>query len=821
VKAFVRLALLGAGLALVALGAATPAAARERAGILSPRLAQLAAPRVGGFSDARQARAVGLPAEGAGSLQRDGRRVLVEMRFEAGVLARLDDLRRAGAEVLAASSRYQMATVAVKPGQLPALSAVPGAVSAGEVLAPVISAAPCQGAVVSEGDPQLAADTARADFGVDGSGVTVGIISDSFDADSGALTNAHGDELSGDLPGPVNPCGNTAKVNVLAETLSPSLATDEGRAMAQIVHDIAPGAAIDFATAEGGEIIFAQNIRALAKAGADVIVDDISYFEEPFFQDGPVAVAIDETVAEGIPYLTSAGNDNLENGENGTGERFASWETPGPYRDSPGCPPHLEAISVEAHPDHCLDFNPSEAVTDETFAITVEPHQELIADVQWTEPWFGVRADLDAYLLDSAEKPISGVGGTSDSVGKGEPGEGEPFEVVSWQNTSASPAQVKLAIDRCFSSKKQQEKEEGGCNPFADDSAMPGVKVILLENGRGVSATEYQKSLPPDVVGPTVYGHSGAAAAITVGAVPVTNSHEAERYTSRGPVKHLFGPVVGKAPAAALPPAEQTIAKPDLAASDCGRTTFFVPGPSGIRFCGTSAAAPHAAGVVALARQANPSATISQLRAGLAATAKQVGPAFGVDVVGAGLIDAHTAIDEIALPPKISFVNPVAATNDSTPSIAFTANRPVTFSCSLDGAPLAPCSSPFTPEEPLPDGPHGLLVQGIDLSGRIGARELPFVVDTVPPRTFFLAHPRRNLRTHGRGARAVFRFGSNDAAAGFICRVDGGLFRFCARVLSRRFGPGVHTVRVKAFDQAGNVDPTAAVYRFRVRRLRG
>ena len=145
----------------------------------------------------------------------------------------------------------------------------------------------------------------------------------------------------------------------------------------------------------------------------------------------------------------------------------------------------------------------------------------------------------------------------------------------------------------------------------------------------------------------------------------------------------------------------------------------------------------------------------------------------------------------------------------------------MTFSCSLDGSALAPCSSPFTPEDPLRDGPHGLLVRGIDLSGRLGTRELQFTVDTVAPRTFFRSQPRKNIRTHSRRVRASFRFGSDDETAVFICRVDGGLFHFCEPFISRRFGAGLHTVRVKAFDPAGNVDPSAAVYRFRVKRLGG
>ena len=56
---------------------------------------------------------------------------------------------------------------------------------------------------------------------------------------------------------------------------------DEGRAMAQLVHDLAPGAELavaDYANSEEG---FADRIRALRAAGANVIVDDITYGSEP------------------------------------------------------------------------------------------------------------------------------------------------------------------------------------------------------------------------------------------------------------------------------------------------------------------------------------------------------------------------------------------------------------------------------------------------------------------------------------------------------------------------------------------------------------
>jgi hypothetical protein len=753
------------------------ASALRVAGRLSPRLAKLATPALRDASPDRQAKALGLT---AGGLSRHGRRVLVNVRFDAGALSAGTDLREAGGELIAAGARDQRVTVAVPPAHLHAIAAVPGVAGVTPVLSPVTAATTCpSGSIVSEGDAQLRAKAAReANPGLDGSGVTVGILSDSFNQASvdeegkPIATKATDDVKSADLPGIGNECGNTTPVLVLKKEANASEASDEGRAMAQIVHDLAPGANLEFASAFNGETAFAENISLLAKAKAKVIADDVFYYEEPFFQDGPVAVAVREAVEGGATYFSAAGNDNLIDDE---GHDIGSWETP-EYRDSQSCPPAVQAVAGE-NASHCLDFNPGAAL-DRTFGIKVEAGATLALDLQWDEPWNGVGTDLDAFLLDAAGNRIEGAESREDNIGVSQ----TPVEVLEWANASSSTKTVQLVVNRV----------SGGA---------PRVKLALLENGGGVSATEYPRSSGEDVVGPTIFGHSGSASAISVAAVPFNRS-EPEPYSSRGPVIHSFGPVEGTAPAAPIGPPGEVVSKPDLAATDCGKTTFFAFLFSGFwHFCGTSAAAPHAAAVAALMLDAEPAADPEEVRAALVASAAELkaGPTtYGPCEVGAGLVEAVGAVEDVLDPPAGAGQSCEPPESEVDPEEAA---APGNWGSEV---PPAPSGRSITPIYTPPSQPEE----------EEEAKRVP------NPRTFFLQRPSKIIRTRHQQAKAVFRFGSNESDASFVCRVDGSFFRPCAARLARRFTLGWHVVKVAARDAAGNGDKTPAGYSFKVKRVR-
>jgi hypothetical protein len=808
---------------LLALAVAPAAANAAQASPLSPRLVVLSSPAVRALGPARQSRKVGLTPSGAGSLLRHGRRVLVDVHFAGGAAGHAAALAATGANVVEVSSEYQTVTVAALPGQLPAVAAVPGVEAVQEEITPFTQATCPQGAVVSEGDRQLEAARARNDFGSDGAGVTVGILSDSFNQWKGAPASEPSDVATGDLPGPGNPCGFERPVKVVTPFIPGAYpepgeepenppepgeeGADEGRGMAQIVHDLAPGADIDFASAFNGELAFAKGIRDLYKEGARVIADDVAYFNEPFFQDGPIANAVTEVVAGGANYFSSAGNDNLKNAE---GLNIGSIEAP-KFREM-ACPP-----SLPPYYETCMNFNPEPGEEDNTWGVELEAGWPLYVDLQWAQPWDGVTTDLDMFLLNEKGE----VAGEAFNTPNTEAGRQQPYEMAPYEGgieEGKEEEEMQIVIARCDAvcgaGRAKKVVEVGGekTEPYAGtvggDDGTPRLKVAIFNNGGGVTESEYPESKDGDIVGPTIFGHTAAPAAISVAAINVGTDEEPEYYSSRGPVVHFFGPVNGITPAP--PIGEQSIRKPNLTASDCGSTTFFYGfSEGGFHFCGTSAAAPHAAAVAALVRSANPGASNAQVREDLEATARPVGTPlgyFGPTAVGAGMVDAYSAVAALALSPTVTITTPPAPKSNVTqPSIAFTANRRATFTCSIDGGAATPCTSPYVPA-PLADGNHEFKVTATDVTGRTGFATALFTVDTsLPPapKVKFTKRPPGVVRTRKKSVKLGFALQSSEPKSTFKCKIDKGSFKSCKANFSARFKLGKHAVSAEAVSAAG------------------
>lgn len=88
--------------------------------------------------------------------------------------------------------------------------------------------------------------------------------------------------------------------------------------------------------------------------------------------------------------------------------------------------------------------------------------------------------------------------------------------------------------------------------------------------------------------------------------------------------------------------------------------------------------------------------------------------------------------------------------------------------------------------------------------------------DGSPPNTRIRKAPRRRILTSRSRARATFKFTSSEPGSSFRCKLDGKPFRPCTSPKRLRVKPGRHRFKVRAIDQAGNVDPTPATARWRV-----
>ncbi len=223
---------------------------------------------------------------------------------------------------------------------------------------------------------------AQSDF--EGSGMSIGFISDS-------IGNIATDVTNFDLPGAGNNPVNTQPVVILQDIPG----TDEGRAMGQIVYKMAPKARIGFATANGGEVGFANNIRALAALPgfeyppeiqkgfkADTICDDVGYSDEPFFEDGIIGDAVNDVFNAGVSYFSSAGND------------IGTYDYDSDYRNVPNGPGALDGTNInltgvptELYQGGFHNFNPNPGQQDVAQTVNVLASGEPATNFQWDDPY--------------------------------------------------------------------------------------------------------------------------------------------------------------------------------------------------------------------------------------------------------------------------------------------------------------------------------------------------------------------------------------------------------------------------------------------------
>ena len=452
-----------------------------------------------------------------------------------------------------------------------------------------VRASHCQlqaGLVTTQGDPAMKSNQTRTRHRINGNRVRIGTISDSFDVTG---TRKVQDQLSGDLP---------ADVLILQDNYSTGN-TDEGRAMAQIAYDIAPGASIAFHTAWAGQANFANGIIALANAGCKVIADDVIYYEEPMFADGVIAQAVDIVKSRGVAYFSSAGNQARQ-----------AYESP--FRAGPSLQPGIYQSS------HNFDA----AGSDTLLNFTIPAGDTGYFVLQWDQPYYsasgspGCASDLDLELYDISGAPSLLFGSYDDNIG------GDPIEIVGIWNNGTAPYTGGLAVQLY---------------------AGPAPGLVKVAWFGSVTINEYRTDSG------SLYGHANARGAVATGAsfywnTPAygANPPLLNYYSSAGPAPIFFGST-----GARLSAPEYRL-KPEVVGPDGGDTTFFGnydPDSTGFpNFFGTSASVVHVAGVAALLASLRPF-TPDQIKQALTATAiDMMSPGFDYDS-GYGFIQADKTIE--------------------------------------------------------------------------------------------------------------------------------------------------------------------------------
>ncbi|MDD1725002.1 MAG: S8 family serine peptidase [Methanospirillum sp.] len=366
--------------------------------------------------------------------------------------------------------------------------------------------------IETEGDYLLGTKEYRNSTGFTGKGITVGVISDGVDGLSDLVS-------AGELP-PV-------------KVLSNRVGGDEGTAMLQIIHDIAPDATLMFHDRGSSQIEYVHALDQLIINGSQIICDDITYVE-PFFEDGYVSQnIIDRILSYNILYITAAGN-------------FAKEHYQAPF------------MGYEDQGYQWQVFNGSKG---RDLHFKVEPGIAGHVILQWDDRFGRSANNYDLFLYDESGREIARSVNLQD-------GDDDPMEWVRFMNSGDKPREYTVRVVQA-----------------AAENALLEIYVLPL-SGRSVV-------LDPCTVEDSVFGQQAVKNALTVGAAePDPKQVKNQDYSSQGPVLIQY-------------PEEELREKPDIVAPD--HVTVLTGSMDSAVFTGSSAAAPHIAGLAALIWSADPS----------------------------------------------------------------------------------------------------------------------------------------------------------------------------------------------------------------------
>ncbi len=616
-------------------------------------------------------------------------------KVDAAMLKSIED---SGANVLNSSEQWNSVSVLASLTEIDALTQMPGVRHIALARRAIHRQ---QGTSPNEADHSMQTDLARAQTGLTGNGVKIGVLalscnqSAAFQA-AGVVTNGNltmlPDQVSGDLPASiqlVDPGPAPGFILPDGSSFDPgSDYNDEGAAMMELIHDIAPNASLAFASGEYDQTTFAANITKLQQANCKITVDDVGYPDEPFFQDGPVAQAIRTGFNKGIAHFSAVGND----GDAGVLGSYSPINSAAP----------TDPNFVYPSGNYFHQWNISTA-TPGFLPIDVPDGSGINVILQWNQPFMsyglgaGSTVDLDLLLFFDTSDPTAYIASSADPQGSPGAPSGDPIEIIDpvmYTNNTGATQRVYLAIN------------------------SPNGNVAATQF-RVVIQSDLQLSFPSGGAGQmTAFGHTTLPETIAVGAIffpdidsggKVINPGEdpnavnAELFSSKGGIVSTGGgvPFYFDTTGNPLPNAPQLRDAPAIAAPDGCSTTFFgnpytaTVGTTTYNlqfsFSGTSAAASNAAAVAALLLERASLSTPTQLRLALQATATDIVAAAPVsavgpdDLTGAGLISGLDAVNAV---PGI-LTNPsnqsILAGDNVSFSITATGTAPLTYQWQKNG----------------------------------------------------------------------------------------------------------------------------------------
>ena len=193
-------------------------------------------------------------------------------------------------------------------------------------------------------------------------------------------------------------------------------------------------------------------------------------------------------------------------------------------------------------------------------------------------------------------------------------------------------------------------------------------------------------------------------------------------------------------------------------------------------------------------------------------------PAATVNPTGVG----STAVPHITIVQSPQYVGQTTA----SPKVDFVTDMGNSghAECSLNGGAFTVCSTPYAISKTAGQGTTTLAVRAVNAYGIAGpAVSTSWSVDLTPPQTVFTKTPRKVVRHNISarfGVRATCLAVGQAAVASYQCSLNGSPWKTCsAKYRAKPKKAGAGTLRVRAVDKAGNIDPTGATAHFVVAKL--